>query len=97
MDCVTTVIGISYTGAKEMNPFMAGIVNSNLDVFLIVKTAGTVFIAATYIFARQFLMQVPNKTSRTFSYYSKFLTVAYVGIVGFLAITVANNLFILLT
>ena len=37
IDCVTTVIGVLYSGAKELNPFMAGIVNSNVGVFLAVK------------------------------------------------------------
>ena len=41
IDCVTTVIGVLYSGAKELNPFMAGIVSTNIGAFLVVKIAAT--------------------------------------------------------
>ena len=43
IDCLTTVIGVLYHGATELNPFMTGIVNSNIGDFLVVKIAATVF------------------------------------------------------
>jgi hypothetical protein len=96
LDCVTTVIGVLYSGAVELNPFMAGIVNTNISAFLVVKIGGTIFIALTYILARQVLMRMPNKSGKAFNYSSKLLRFTYAGLVSFLSIVVANNLLILI-
>jgi len=96
MDCVTTIIGVGFSGAKELNPAMAVIVNSSVGAFLVVKVAATMFIAFTYFFARKILMRLPNKNGKTFSYSMKSLTIVYLGLVGFLGLAVVNNLIILL-
>ena len=67
MDCVTTIIGVAYNGATELNPAMAVIVNSSVGTFAVVKVAATMFIALTYIFARKILMHLPNKKGKTFT------------------------------
>ena len=33
IDAITTVIGVLYFGASELNPFMTGIVNTNIAAF----------------------------------------------------------------
>jgi hypothetical protein len=96
MDCITTVIGVAYQGAKELNPVMAGIVSTNVGAFLVIKIGATVFIAATYLIARQMLMQLPNKNGRAYNCSFKFLIVIYAGLIAFLALAVANNLLILI-
>jgi membrane protein DedA with SNARE-associated domain len=96
MDCLTTVIGVLYSGAAELNPFMAGIVSTNIGAFLVVKIAATILIAFTYILANRTLMKTPNKTSRFFKYSYKMVKIAYAGIIVFLVVVVANNLLILL-
>ncbi len=96
IDCLTTVIGVLYFGAVELNPFMAGIVSTNIGAFLVVKLAATILIAFTYILANKTLMKTQNKSTKSFKYSCKFLKVAYAGILAFLVIVVANNLIILL-
>lgn len=96
IDCLTTVIGVLYFGAVELNPFMAGIVSTNIGAFLVVKLAATILIAFTYILANKTLMKTQNKSTKSFKYSCKFLKVAYAGILVFLVIVVANNLIILL-
>ncbi|MGD0406534.1 MAG: DUF5658 family protein [Candidatus Bathyarchaeia archaeon] len=96
IDCLTTVIGVLYFGAAELNPFMAGIVSTNIGAFLVVKLAATILIAFTYILANKTLMKTQNKSTKSFKYSCKFLKVAYAGILAFLVIVVANNLIILL-
>ncbi len=96
IDCLTTVIGVLYYGATELNPIMAGIVNTNIGAFLVVKIAATVLIAFTYLLANRTLTKTPNKSSRAFKYSYKFLKIAYAGIIVFMVIVVANNLLILL-
>ncbi len=96
MDCVTTIIGVSYNGAKELNPAMAAIVNNSVGAFAAIKIAATMFIALAYIFARKILLYLPSKNGKTLAYSIKALTVAYAGLIGFLTIAVANNILILI-
>jgi hypothetical protein len=95
-DCVTTIIGVSYSGASEINPAMAGVINSSVGTFAIVKVAATMFIALTYLVARKVLIQLTNKDGKAYGYSMKGLTLAYFGLVGFLGVAVANNLLILI-
>ena len=96
IDCLTTVIGVLYSGATELNPFMAGIVNTNIVAFLVVKIVATIFIAFTYLLANRTLTKTQNKSSKSFKYSYQFLKIAYVGIMVFMVMVVANNLLILL-
>lgn len=96
IDCLTTVIGVLYFGAAELNPFLAGIVSTNIQVFLIIKIAATMLIAFTYIQANKTLMKTENKSSKSFTYSYKLLKIAYAGIILFLVIVIANNLLILM-
>jgi len=96
IDCVTTVIGVFYSGDRELNPLMASIASTGLGAFLLVKIGATIFIALTYIFARQILMRVPDKNGRAFRYSFKFLTFAYAGLLCYLSLAVANNLLVLI-
>jgi hypothetical protein len=95
VDCITTVIGILYHGATELNPLMAGIVSSNIGAFLIVKLLATMVAASSFVIANKTLMNTQNKATRTFIYSSKLIKIAGVGLLVFLAIVVANNLLVL--
>ena len=96
IDSVTTVIGVMFSGDKELNPFMAGFASTNIGVFLAVKIVATLFIASTYILANRTLIKTQNKSSRSFKYSYKFVKVAYAGIMIFMIIVVTNNLLVLL-
>ena len=95
IDCITTVIGILYHGATELNPLMASVVSSNIGAFLAVKLAATMIAASTFVFANKKLMNTPNKGTKTFVYSSKFVKIASASLLVFLAIVVANNLLVL--
>ena len=60
IDCLTTVVGVLYSGATELNPFMAGIVSTNIGAFLAVKIAATLLIAFTYFLANRTLTENPE-------------------------------------
>jgi membrane protein DedA with SNARE-associated domain len=96
IDCVTTVIGVVYSGAKELNPIMAGMASTDIGAFLVVKIAATLFIAFTYILANRTLLKTKNKSSRAFKYSDRLIKVAYVGIMIFMIIVVTNNLLVLM-
>lgn len=95
IDCITTVIGILYHGATELNPLMAGIVSSNIGAFLVVKLVATMIAASSFVFANKTLMNTQNKATRTFVYSAKFIKIASAVLLVFLAIVVANNLLVL--
>ena len=95
LDCVTTVTGILFFGAVECNPFLAGVVSTNLPAFMILKMVTTVFVGIIFFQANKILLQTSDKTSKAFKWTSYTLKAAYVGIVAFLAIVVCNNLIVL--
>ena len=96
LDCITTVIGVGYSGAKELNPFMMSIVNSNITAFMFIKFFATIFVASTYLVSRHLLLQMPVKTTKSYSYSLRILNFVYIGLIAFLTIVVVNNLIILL-
>ena len=96
IDAITTVIGVLYFGAAELNPLMNGIVNTSILAFLALKIAATFLIGFTYILAKRTLNKTIDKESRTFRYSNRLMKVAYLGLMVFLVIVVVNNLTILL-
>ena len=96
IDCLTTVIGVLYFGAAELNPFLAGIVSTNIQAFIAIKVAATIFIRLTYIQANKTLKTM-NRNSKTFLYSHKLVKIAYAGMILFLITVVTNNLLILIT
>jgi hypothetical protein len=95
IDCITTVLGTVYYGAKEINPFMVGIV-SNLGAFVFIKIFATIFVAFTYIISRHILLRMPKEAGKSSARSLKWLKVVYLGLIAFLALVVINNLIILL-
>ena len=95
LDCLTTFIGTMYFGTRELNPIIAGLVNTNLSAFMIVKLTVTVVVALIFIFAQKTLMQTKEKDSKSFKIVFKIVKYAYFGIVMFLAVVVINNILIL--
>ncbi len=99
LDCITTVIGVLYHGAIELNPVMAGVV-SNIPLFAALKLAATVCIVGTYILANRILTSTAlNKTSKSFRYSNigrNIMNVVYVGLIVFLGAVVVNNFMVLL-
>lgn len=83
IDCLTTVIGVLYFGAAELNPFMTGIVSTNILAFLALKISATFLIGFTYILAKRTLNKTMNKESRSFKYSNRLMKVAYAGLVCF--------------
>jgi hypothetical protein len=96
LDCLTTVIGVLYFGASEINPVMAGIVSTNLGAFLVIKLSATMIAASSFLFANKILMQVKNKNTKTFTYSSNLIKIATASLLVFIIIVVTNNMLVLL-
>jgi hypothetical protein len=95
-DCLTTVLGVSFSGASELNPVMAGVVNTNIGAFVAIKIAATITIALTYVLASKMLTNNPTQTSKLFKFSNIILKVGYGSIIAFFCVVVMNNLAILL-
>lgn len=96
MDCLTTVVGTLFFGTQELNPVLAGLVNTNLLAFVGLKLAVTVAVGLIFVLAQKTLMKTPDHNSASFKFATTTLKVAYFGILLFLAIVVANNILVLL-
>jgi len=96
MDCLTTVIGTIYYGTRELNPVIAGLVNSNLPAFVILKLTVTVSVGLIFILAQKTIMKSPDKNSASFKIALQILRITYFSIILFLAVAVTNNLLVLL-
>jgi hypothetical protein len=96
IDCLTTVIGVMYFGASELNPFMTGIVSSSIAIFLAIKISATCLIGFTYIYAKRILNQSMDKTTKAYKISCKGVKIAYAGVMVFLILTVLNNFLVLI-
>ena len=96
IDCVTTIIGVLYRGAVELNPFMTGIVSTNIAAFMVVKLFATFLIGFTYMIAKIVLNKTQDKETRTFRYSRNFMKMAYAGLIVFFITIVVNNFAVLL-
>ncbi len=95
LDCLTTVIGIAYFGAVEVNPFLAGVASKSLMSFVFLKLATTVFVCFIFVQAEKILMKTENKNTKAFSYTRTLLKITYLGVILFLAVVVTNNIIVL--
>jgi hypothetical protein len=96
IDCITTVIGVAYYGAVEVNPIMAGVV-SNVPLFMVLKLVATFCIGGTCLLAGKILNSAQDKTTRSFRFGSIGMKVTYMGLVAFMAVVVLNNFMVLLS
>ena len=94
MDCLTTVVGTQFFGTREINPFIAGLVSSNLPIFVALKLAVTVCVALIFVFAEKMLLASRDK-NRAFKIAHNTLRASYVGVVLFLVFVVANNVVVI--
>ena len=96
MDCLTTVVGSLYFGAREINPLIAGVVNSNLPAFVIIKLVVTICVGAIFVLAEKILLGNPNRNSQAFKVTHNMLRASYLGIVLFLVLAVVNNIAVII-
>ena len=94
IDWLTTIIGISYFGAVESNPFMANMTRTSLITFTAVKLTTTVLVALLFYNAEKTLLGARDKSSRSFRLTRITLKAAYVVATVLLLAAVLNNLMV---
>jgi hypothetical protein len=95
MDCVTTVIGILYFGAVEVNPFIASVISTNLPAFVILKLGTTAFVCLLFLQTEKIVKKAKKQNAASYFLIQKILKGAYTGVILFLSVVVANNLLVL--
>ncbi len=94
IDWLTTIIGIVYFGAVEVNPFLANITQTNLSIFTIIKLSTTIMVGLLFYKAEQTLLRTTDKRTRSFKYARIILRAAYVAASVILLFAVFNNLIV---
>ncbi len=96
MDWLTTIIGLTYFGAIEANPFIANIASQSLPLFTGIKLCTTFIVGLLFYQANKSLQQTQDKTSKSFKWTKYILKTAYVAATAMLLVAVVNNLIILI-
>jgi hypothetical protein len=96
LDCLTTVIGTLYFGTVELNPLIAGLVSTSIPAFVIIKLTVTVCAGLIFVLVDKTILESADKDYKSFKTANKILKMAYIGIILFLVIVVANNIFVLI-
>ena len=94
LDWLTTVIGITYFGAIEANPFMAQLTSSSLLLYSMIKLFTTIVVGFIFYKAEKILLTVEDKSSKMFKLTHLGLRAIYIGATVALLIAVLNNIFV---
>jgi hypothetical protein len=94
MDLLTTIIGITFFGAVESNPFIASIAGASLPAFTVIKIATTACLGLLFYKGEHMLLEIQDKASRSFKCTRVMLKGACVAATGFLLFAVVNNLIV---
>jgi hypothetical protein len=95
MDCLTTIVGISYFGASEANPAIANIANTNISAFTIIKLAAIITVGLLFLGANKVMQGTVDKTAKSFKWTQTTLKVAEVALTALLVTAVVNNVLVI--
>jgi hypothetical protein len=93
IDWLTTIIGIVYFGAVEVNPFL-DITRTNLVAFTAMKLTTTIFVGLWYYLGERMLLRLKDKNSKSFLCARITLRGGYVITTAVLLIAILNNLIV---
>lgn len=91
IDWLTTIIGITYFGAVESNPFIADLAHENLLAFSVIKLGTAFFSSFLFFQAEKIMNRTEIKNSRRFALTRCLLRGAYVASLIVLLVAVVNN------
>lgn len=94
MDLLTTIIGITFFGAVESNPFIASIAGASLPAFTVIKIATTACLGLLFYKGEHMLLEIQDKASRSFKCTRVMVKGACIAAIGFLLFAVVNNLIV---
>jgi hypothetical protein len=95
MDWLTTIIGIFYFGAVEVNPFFVDITKTNLAAFTAIKFATTIFVVLLYYLGERMLLRLKDAKSQSFLCARLVLRIGYLVITAILLSAILNNIIVI--
>jgi hypothetical protein len=95
MDWLTTIIGIFYFGAVEVNPLFAELTRTNLVAFTAIKLMTTIFVGLFYYLGERMLVRLKDRKSRSFLCARIILRGGYVVVTAILLSAILNNIIII--
>jgi hypothetical protein len=95
MDWLTTIIGIFYFGAVEVNPLFAELTRTNLVAFTAIKLMTTIFVGLFYYLGERMLVRLKDRKSRSFLCARIILRGGYVVVTAILLSAVLNNIIVI--
>jgi hypothetical protein len=95
MDWLTTIIGIFYFGAVEVNPFFTDITKTNLTEFTIIKLAITTFVVLLYYLGERMLVRLKDTKGQSFVCARLILRIGYLVITVILLSAIVNNIIVI--
>jgi Domain of unknown function (DUF5658) len=94
LDWLTTIIGIVYFGAVEVNPLFANLTRTNLAVFTAIKLDATIFMGVSCYLGEKMLQRLRDKYSKSYVLSRTILRGGYLVTITVLLVTVLNNLIV---
>ena len=94
LDWLTTIIGIAYFGAVEVNPLFANMTRTNLAAFTAIKLDATIFMGVLCYLGEKMLQRLKDKNNRSYMLSRIILRSGYLVTVTVLLVTVLNNLIV---
>jgi hypothetical protein len=96
LDCLTTVIAISFFGAVELNPLMAVLIQTNWLFFVALKLLVTASVCFLFFQVSKKLVVISDKQSNVFKSTNMLVMVTLLSLSGFMIMNVLNNLVVLI-
>jgi len=94
VDWLTTIIGIAYFGAVEVNPFLAELTRTNLVAFTALKLTAAMFVGLLSYQGERMLQRLKDKNSKYFLRARFALRAGYIIVSTVLLFTILNNLIV---
>jgi hypothetical protein len=93
-DWLTTIVGIAYFGAVELNPLFAEITRTNLVAFTAIKMTTAIFTCLLFYAGETMLLRLKDRDSKYFSSSRIILMGGYVIMTTVLLIAILNNVIV---
>ncbi len=93
IDWLTTVLGVLYFGAVEVNPLFASVINSNILAYSGIKLAAAVFIG--FLFYKGYSIEKASEINSSLG--KLFLGSGYFASLTALTVIVANNILVVIS
>jgi len=88
LDLVTTIVGVAFFGATEVNPLFSGLIQTNIMLFLVIK-ASTVMLTGVLFYKGASIAETSHDGP---NYGPRFLEIGYFTSLTLLTFIAANNI-----